>query len=76
MIRRGYTHGVRVFGLTAGNSQYHSLSIEEIRRITATMADALPEEDALVIAAAGDWWTGEVVAYARFAETRAPMRFR
>jgi 4-hydroxy-tetrahydrodipicolinate synthase len=69
MIRRGYTHGVRVFGLTAGNSQYHSLSIDEIRRITATMADALPEEDALVIAAAGDWWTGEVVAYARFAET-------
>jgi dihydrodipicolinate synthase/N-acetylneuraminate lyase len=69
MIRRGYTHGVRVFGLTAGNSQYHSLSIDEIRRISATMADAAPEEDALIIAAAGDWWTNEVVAYARFAET-------
>jgi 4-hydroxy-tetrahydrodipicolinate synthase len=68
MIRRGYRYGVRVFGLTAGNSQYHSLSQDEIRQITRVMVESAPQDDALIIAAAGDWWTREVVAYARFAE--------
>jgi 4-hydroxy-tetrahydrodipicolinate synthase len=68
MIRRGYRYGVRVFGLTAGNSQYHSLSYDEIRKITSVSADSAAEDDALVIAASGDWWTGQVVDYARFAE--------
>lgn len=67
MIARAQRYGVKCFELTAGNSQYHALSFDEICAITRTMTDAA-SEDSLVIAAAGDWWTALVVDYARFAE--------
>ena len=67
MIKRGYRFGVRIFELTAGNSQYHVLTYDEIRRITRAIVAAVDDEG-IVIAAAGDWWTGLVVDYARFSE--------
>jgi 5-dehydro-4-deoxyglucarate dehydratase len=67
IIARGQRFGVRIFELTAGNSQYFSLSFEEIRQITQAIVGAVGDDE-IVIAAAGDWWTDRVVDYARFSE--------
>jgi 4-hydroxy-tetrahydrodipicolinate synthase len=67
MITRGQRFGIRVFAMTAGNSQYHALDQSEIRAITAAMVEVATDE-AIVIAATGDWWTGLTVDYARYAE--------
>ena len=68
MIQRALRYGVRVFALTAGNSQYQSLSYEEIKESTRVMVEAVNGQG-LTIAATGDWWTGRAVDYARYAES-------
>lgn len=68
MIQRALRYGVQNFGLTAGNSQYSSLSYEEIKESTRTMVEAVNGRG-LVIAATGDWWTARAVDYAKFAES-------
>jgi 5-dehydro-4-deoxyglucarate dehydratase len=67
MVTRGLRYGIRVFAMTAGNGQYHALDQDEIRAITAAMVEAANDE-AIVIAATGDWWTGLTVDYARYAD--------
>jgi 5-dehydro-4-deoxyglucarate dehydratase len=67
MVARGLRYGIRVFAMTAGNGQYHSLEQNEIRAIAAAMVEAASDE-AIVIAATGDWWTGLTVDYARYSE--------
>ena len=68
IVRRALRYGVRVFGLTAGNSQYHALSYEEIKALTKALVEAVGGEG-ITIAATGAWWTGQAVDYARFAES-------
>ena len=68
MIQRALRYGVQNFALTAGNSQYGSLSYEEIKETTRTMVEAVNGRG-LVIAATGDWWTARAVDYAKFAES-------
>jgi 4-hydroxy-tetrahydrodipicolinate synthase len=68
IIRRGMHYGVRIYELTAGNSQYDSLSYDEIKLLTKTLAEAVGE-DGLAIAATGGWRTGQAVDYARYAES-------
>lgn len=68
MIARGLNAGVRVFALTAGNSQYYALSYEEIKELTRVMVEAVGRRG-LTIAATGPWWTGKAVDYARFAQS-------
>lgn len=67
IVARGQRFGVRIFELTAGNSQYHALGYAEIRQITQAMVGAVGDDE-IVIAASGDWWTERVVDYARFSE--------
>lgn len=67
MIQRALNYGVSIFALTAGNSQYQSLSYEEIKESTRVMVEAVNGRG-LTIAATGDWWTGRAVDYARYAE--------
>jgi 5-dehydro-4-deoxyglucarate dehydratase len=68
MIRGGLNAGIGVFALTAGNSQYHALSYQEIKELTRVMVDAV-DGRGLTIAATGPWWTGMAVDYARFAQS-------
>lgn len=68
MIRRGIEHGIPVFAMTAGNGMYTSLLYDEIKDLTRTMVEAIGGRG-VAVAAGGDWWTGQVVDYARFAES-------
>jgi hypothetical protein len=67
MVARGLRYGIRVFAMTAGNGQYHALEQNEIRGIAAAMVEAASDE-AIVIAATGDWWTGLTVDFARYSD--------
>jgi len=68
VVKRGKQYGVRIFELTAGNSQYFSLSYEEIKKVTRTLVEAV-EGHGLVIAATGGWWTDRAADYVRYAES-------
>ncbi len=68
MVKLGLAHGITVFELTAGDSQYHVLSYSEIQRLTNVLVDAVGRRGT-VIAATGAWWTARAIDYARFAET-------
>lgn len=68
MVCLGQTHGIGIYELTAGNSQYHALSYEEIKELTRVLVEAVGGKG-IVIAATGPWWTGQAIDYARFAES-------
>ncbi len=68
VVRRGRQYGVKIFELTAGNSQYFSLSYDEIKKVTRTLVEAV-EGQGITIAATGAWWTERAADYARFAES-------
>ncbi len=67
MIKRALPHGIRIFSLTSGNSQYASLKYEEIVDLTRAMIEAAGP-DAVTIAAADDWNAEKVIEYAGIAE--------
>jgi 4-hydroxy-tetrahydrodipicolinate synthase len=68
MVQRALHYGVEIFALTAGNSQYQSLSYDEIKELTKVTVEAVNGKG-LTIAATGDWWTQRAVDYARYAES-------
>ncbi len=68
IVQRALRYGVKIFALTAGNSQYQSLSYDEIKELTKVMVEAVNGQG-LTIAATGDWWTQRAVDYARYAES-------
>jgi 4-hydroxy-tetrahydrodipicolinate synthase len=68
MVRMGVANGVQVYELTAGNSQYSSLTFDEVKQLTRSFVEAVAGRG-VVIAATGPWWTGQSVDYARFAES-------
>ncbi|MBL8216975.1 MAG: dihydrodipicolinate synthase family protein [Bryobacterales bacterium] len=63
----GLKAGSPVFALTAGNSQYDRLTYTEIRELTSGLVKAVNGRG-MVIAATGQWWTGQCVDYAKHAE--------
>lgn len=63
----GIKAGCRVFSLTAGNNQYDRLTYDEIKQLTIALVKAVAGRG-MVIAATGQWWTGQAVDYARFAD--------
>lgn len=67
MIERGRPHGIRIVSLTSGNSQYASLSYEEVQQLTQVTIEAAGEAS-IAIASADQWEPSKVVAYAKFAE--------
>jgi dihydrodipicolinate synthase/N-acetylneuraminate lyase len=67
-IQRALRYGIRIFALTAGNSQYQSLTYDEIKESTRVMVESVSGQG-ITIAATGDWWTGQAVDYARYAES-------
>ncbi|MBK9170912.1 MAG: dihydrodipicolinate synthase family protein [Bryobacterales bacterium] len=66
VLDTGVRSGCRVFTLTAGNNRYDRLAADEIRSLTRTFVEGVAGRG-LTIAATGNWWTGEAVAYARYA---------
>jgi len=68
IVNRGLRYGVKVFELTAGNSQYYALSYDEIKKLTRTLVEAVGDRG-ITIAATGAWWTDRAVDYARYAES-------
>src|SRR5437879_878462 len=66
IIARALGYGVPIFASTAGNSQYDSLTYEEIKEVTRVLVEAVGGRG-LTIAATGGWWTAQVVDYCRFA---------
>lgn len=67
IVECGLKAGSHVFALTAGNSQYDRLTYAEIKELTAGLVKAVNGRG-MVIAATGQWWTGQAVDYARHAE--------
>jgi dihydrodipicolinate synthase/N-acetylneuraminate lyase len=67
MVDTGIRSGAKVFGLTAGDSQYDFETYEEIKQLTRMVVEAVAGRG-MTIAATGGWWTGQVVDYARFAD--------
>jgi 4-hydroxy-tetrahydrodipicolinate synthase len=68
MVERGFEGGVRIFALTKGNSMYDSLTYDEVKELTRSLVEVVAGRG-MMIAATGAWWTGQVVDYARFAES-------
>jgi 4-hydroxy-tetrahydrodipicolinate synthase len=68
MVARALAAGVRNFALTAGNSRYHCLRFDEIKELTRVLREAAGDAG-VVIACAGQWWTGQATEYARYAES-------
>jgi dihydrodipicolinate synthase/N-acetylneuraminate lyase len=67
MIERARPHGIRIFSLTSGNSQYASLTHQEIQELTRVMIEAAGDSG-ITIASADQWETEKVVEYVQFAE--------
>jgi dihydrodipicolinate synthase/N-acetylneuraminate lyase len=67
MIERALPHGIRIFSLTSGNSQYASLTYEEIQELTRVMIESAGD-GGVTIAAADQWDIAKVIEYALLAE--------
>lgn len=65
-VERSITHGTHTLLLTYGDSLFSLLSDQEIADVTRIVADQ-GRGRALVVAADGQWWTGQTVAFAQYA---------
>jgi 5-dehydro-4-deoxyglucarate dehydratase len=68
LIARALRYGVPIFASTAGNSQYDSLTYDEIKEVTRVLVEAVGGRG-LTIGATAGWWTAQVVDYCRHAES-------
>jgi dihydrodipicolinate synthase/N-acetylneuraminate lyase len=68
LVKLGLANGIGVFELTMGNSMYGCLTYDEIKKLTRVFVEAVGGRG-IVIAATGQWWTGQAVDYARYAES-------
>ena len=68
MIRRAQQHDIRIFELTAGDSQYSFLSYDETKQLARLVNAAAGERD-MTIVGTGAWWTERAIDFARYAES-------
>lgn len=66
-IKRALRAGIGVFATTAGNSQYATLSFDEVKQLNRVMIEAVAS-GALTIAATGDWTTEQAIEFAHFVQ--------
>ncbi|MEX1020079.1 MAG: dihydrodipicolinate synthase family protein [Litorilinea sp.] len=66
LIDRGIAAGSTTIMLTYGNSLYSLLTEQEIADVTRAVVEHTAGR-AVVVAADGVWWTGQTVAFARYA---------
>jgi dihydrodipicolinate synthase/N-acetylneuraminate lyase len=67
MIDRSIPHKIRIFSLTSGNSQYDSLTLDEIYQLTSKTIEAVNGRG-LAITSTDDWDLPETVKYSKFSE--------
>ncbi len=60
-------NGMKTILLTGGDSQFFSLSMEEIRELTKVVVEQVADR-AVTIAATWQWWTGMTVDFAQYAQ--------
>ena len=60
-------NGMKVILLTAGDSQFHCLSLDEIKKLTKVVVEHTAGR-ATTIAATWHWWTGMAVDFAKYAQ--------
>lgn len=68
LVRLAQSHGINIFDLTAGDSQYSYLTYEEIKDLTTSVVQAAGSQG-MVIAGTGPWWTDRAVDFARHADS-------
>lgn len=68
MIKRALPHDIRIFSLTSGNSQYASLTHDEILELTRVMVESAGA-DGVTIGATDLWDTEKTIEYAKFCES-------
>jgi len=68
MIAMGLRNNIRIFELTAGDSQYTYLSYEEIKQLARTVVEAAGS-DGMSIIGTGAWWTSRAVDFARYVQS-------
>lgn len=68
MITRALPYDVTIVSLTAGNSQYASLTYEEILELTRVMVDAAGRRGTTIAAGNRNWSTRQTIAYAKYAD--------
>ena len=67
LIGRALDHGIAIFELTAGDSQYSFLSYDEIKEVARVVANAVTGKG-ISIVGTGPWWTDRAIDFARHAE--------
>lgn len=66
ILKTGLDGGAGVVALTRGNNHYDTLTYDEVRQLTRVVIEAV-EDRVPVIAATGNWWTGQAIDFARYA---------
>lgn len=66
-IKRALDAGIGVFAATAGNTQYATMTFDEVKQVNRVMVESVAGA-ALTIAATGDWTIEQAVDFAKFAE--------
>ncbi|HWR13432.1 MAG TPA: dihydrodipicolinate synthase family protein [Terriglobales bacterium] len=67
MIDNALQYGIRIFVLTAGDSQYLYLSYDEIKQLARLVTDAVGQRGITIIGT-GAWWTDRTIDFAHYAE--------
>ncbi len=60
-------NGMKIILLTGGDSQFSSLSMEEVRELTKVVIEQVAGR-AITVAATWQWWTGMTVDFAKYAQ--------
>jgi len=68
MIDHALNHGIQIFELTAGDSQYSYLSYDEIKELARLVTQAIGTRGVSIVGT-GAWWTERAIDFARYAES-------
>lgn len=68
MIDRALEHGITIFELTAGDSQYSYLAYDEIKDLAQTVIGGVGNRGMTIIGT-GAWWTARTTEFARYIES-------
>src|SRR6058998_3767069 len=68
MMQRARQRDIRIFELTAGDSQYSFLSYDETKQLARLVTAAAGDRDMTIIGT-GAWWTERALDFARYADS-------
>jgi 4-hydroxy-tetrahydrodipicolinate synthase len=68
MIQMGLENNIKIFELTAGDSQYSYLAYDEIKELASLVTETVAAHGMSIIGT-GPWWTERAIDFARYAES-------